>query len=167
MSAGSRRCALALHALHPHDREWMLGQLGSRAREDVRKLLAELVELGLPPDPSVVKQALAPHGVANGAETADPQAWATALSHEPVGLVAMAVLDLPGEQREAVLQRMGLVRERQVKQRLLEQRGSTARAARLKEAVALAVSERLQAAPTVRKASRWTRAWQRLRGARA
>jgi hypothetical protein len=162
--AGVRRCALALHALHPHDREWMLGRLDGRAAQDVRGLLAELAELGLPQDRAIVEQALARDAAA---PACDPQAWASALSREPVGLVALAVRELPGHQRDAVLQHMGITRERQVKQRLQEQRRAGPHAPRLKQAIDAALREQLAAAVPPAERSLWKRAWRRWRGARA
>jgi hypothetical protein len=162
--AGLRRCALALHALHAHDREWMLARLDSGAAEDVRRLLAEIVELGLPREGSIVKQALASHA---SCDAAAPEAWADALSHEPLALVAMALRDLQDERRESVLQVLGALRERHVRLRLQEQRQINSRAPRLQEAIAAALRERLSVAGTPRAASPWSRAWRRLRGARA
>jgi hypothetical protein len=160
--AGLRRCALALHALHPLDREWLLDQLGSKAAERVQRLLAELAELGFPRDASIVKQALAAH---TNRDTVDAQAWATALSHEPPALVALAVHDLPDPRRDTVLQALGLVRERQVRQRLQEQRRTGQRAPRLKAAIDAALRDRLATGEPPRAASAWSRAWRRLRGA--
>lgn len=168
MPAGVRRCALALHALHSGDREWMLEQLGGEAAHDVRRLLAELAELGLPPDASIVRQALAPNAPI---VRVDPQAWANALAREPLGLVAAAVRDLPNEQRDAILQRLGVPRERQVRQRLDDSRRDGVHAPRLSGAVDAAVRAAVReclgaAAPLPRRPS-WAGAWRRWREARA
>jgi hypothetical protein len=48
MSEMLRRSALALHALHSSDREWMLSRLDARERASIEPLLAELRELGIP-----------------------------------------------------------------------------------------------------------------------
>lgn len=51
MSEGHRRAALALHALAPGDRDWMLARLPAPERPALERLLAELRELGIPAEP--------------------------------------------------------------------------------------------------------------------
>jgi hypothetical protein len=53
-SAPLRRAALTVHALPQGDRAWMLASLSPADRESLSGLLAELDELGIPPDPSLL-----------------------------------------------------------------------------------------------------------------
>jgi hypothetical protein len=163
MSVGLRHCALALHALHPIDREWVLDRLEGRAVQDLRRLLAELSELGLPREASIVKQALTPQAEDKGQ---DVEALAAALSSEPLRLVAIAVGDIPERRRDAVLQRMGLASSEELMNRLQEQRRMGSTAPRLKEAIGAALRERVEAATPARQTSRWMRAWRPWRGGR-
>lgn len=70
LSGSHRRAALVLHALDAVDRQWALEQLDREHRLALEGALAELVELGIPADPTLVDAALATH---DGALTADPR----------------------------------------------------------------------------------------------
>jgi hypothetical protein len=56
-----RRAALAVHAMSPPDREWVLRELPSAQRDLLLPLLAELAELGIPQDAGLLGEvAVAP-----------------------------------------------------------------------------------------------------------
>lgn len=46
----ARQLAIRLYALHPEDRQWLLSQLPSAAREHLSSLLEELTDLGFAPE---------------------------------------------------------------------------------------------------------------------
>jgi hypothetical protein len=54
----SRQAALAIHALSPADRAWLIDRLTARQREALEPLLRELLELGIPADTALVDEAL-------------------------------------------------------------------------------------------------------------
>ena len=53
-----RQAALLVHGLGEEDRAWMLGQLAPAERDVISAQLAELRELGIPPDAQLLKQAI-------------------------------------------------------------------------------------------------------------
>lgn len=53
-----REAALALHALEPEDRAWLVERLTPTQQRAVAPLLAELAELGIPADARLVDEAL-------------------------------------------------------------------------------------------------------------
>jgi hypothetical protein len=53
-----REAALALHALEPDDRAWLIERLTPAEQRAVAPLLAELAELGIPADARLVDEAL-------------------------------------------------------------------------------------------------------------
>lgn len=65
-----RRVALALHGMTSADRHWMLERLPELRRAKLLRMLDELSELGLPPEPQLVRDACAP--VAASANAALP-----------------------------------------------------------------------------------------------
>jgi hypothetical protein len=129
-----RRAALTLHALQENDRRWVLRQLDARAQQALQGLLAELTELGIPADGTLIEQALrAPHTTQQAAEQAewrrelaasDPECLQAVLGREPPALVAR-ILDagpwpwergllgsLPSGRRDAVISARGDVTSR-------------------------------------------------------
>lgn len=159
---GARRCALALHALHERDREWVLEQLGEEPALRVRALLAELVELGLPADDAFVRQAL---GSANDAASIDPAACAVLLGREPLGLVVAFLHGLGQAQRERVLQAMEAPRARRVRHGL-----EAAHARKIPPRLGAAISDAVhrQASPAPRRRSGvLATLWRRCRGEKA
>lgn len=89
-----REAALALHALEPSDRAWLVERLTPAQQRAVSPLLAELAELGIPADAGLVDEALreSAHGVARSAQqriAALPAAQAAQLLRgEPAPFVA-------------------------------------------------------------------------------
>lgn len=64
----ARRAALTLYAAEPADRDWVMSQLRGGDRSLLQKMLEELAELGIPRDPSMVRQALLASGAAATAQ---------------------------------------------------------------------------------------------------
>lgn len=98
-----RRVALALHALGPADRDWLLDRLP--VRPALETLLAELSELAIPPDPELIRGVL---GAATApavvdANPAQAHALCRQLEREPATLRPLFVAALPVEQRVPVL----------------------------------------------------------------
>lgn len=58
--SGLRRAALALHAVHETDRDWLMQQLPAADQAALNVLLQELQALRIPPDPVLVRHALGP-----------------------------------------------------------------------------------------------------------
>jgi len=99
-TSSSRRAALALHALDPQDRLWVLERLEPLQRAHVEALLGELTELGIPADPALLRQALAdaPARVTSSRERLDAmpaRRIANALRDEPPGLVSRVLAAHP------------------------------------------------------------------------
>jgi hypothetical protein len=108
--AALRRAALAVHAMTVEDREWLLRELPSAERTHLQPLLAELAELGIPPDADLLKDAaLLPKSDAGGSEptalsASSARSLARWLRPQPVQVTArllrMSVLQaLPRETR--------------------------------------------------------------------
>lgn len=81
-SQSLRKAALAVHALAPADRAWVLDALPRNQREELEPLLAELKALGIPADPSLHRE---PDPAAREPQLAWPdtldEATLAALSH--------------------------------------------------------------------------------------
>lgn len=104
---GIKRTALCLHALCSDDRQWILLRLGNEPRREITDCLVELQRLGIPADPSLVREATTPKepgaGEAISCETASgwslldrvdglhAQVLIAVLAAEPDALVAMLV----------------------------------------------------------------------------
>ncbi len=136
--AGPRKAALLLHAMASETRLWLLSQLPEAQAETLRGLLAELSELGIPADETLLREVLADPDNATAAPSTDAQLavieqagpgtlW-LALRDEPAGLVArlLALFDLRWEQ--AFLDQLGPSKRHQVQSLLarfrIEQQGS-------------------------------------------
>ena len=61
----SKKAALLLHAMAPSDRDWLLSQLPQSERHALQELLAQLLELNIPADESLLDSVL---GDDHGAE---------------------------------------------------------------------------------------------------
>ena len=113
---GVRRAALALHALAPADRAWMLERLPHDRRGEVEALLAELASLGIPRDGTLAKavEGKRPATATKPARGVAPDAAAiaNALEGESTALVALALRahdearcnEVPPALREALMQ---------------------------------------------------------------
>ncbi len=98
-----RRVALALHALGPADRDWLLDRLP--VRPALETLLVELAELAIPPDPALIRGVL---GAATAptvidANPAQARALCRQLEREPATLRPLFVAALPAELRAPTL----------------------------------------------------------------
>ena len=109
-----RRAALTLHATADQDRERVLAGLPEKARPLLKKLLAELADLGIPRDPAMVHIALRqadPADVAKeSSRVAESElhqlnlpALSECLRNEPPALVACALAVLPARVRASLL----------------------------------------------------------------
>jgi hypothetical protein len=121
-----RQAALAVHALAEADRAWLLAQLPAAERGQLVCLLEELRELGIPPQPDLLDEALRhakPAPTSHTAALAMPGTMATdirkqqtaelcrldgptaalLLQHEPPGLIAQLLEVHPWPWREALL----------------------------------------------------------------
>lgn len=59
MSDQQRQAALLLHGMSPQDRDWTLRALPAAQRQVLQDLLTDLRQMGIPADPSLLRQALA------------------------------------------------------------------------------------------------------------
>lgn len=92
MSAAHRHAALLLHAAHPVDRTWLLGQLPAQDAALLTPLLDELEQLGMPRMPVALARAdaFAEHGGGDPLQflgTCCPEAMTRLLRSEPARLV--------------------------------------------------------------------------------
>lgn len=135
-SAGAlRRCALALHAVASRDREWLLAQLPAAQCTDLERLVRELQELGIPPEPRTALDAL------DRGATIEASDVAAVLEDEPPALIARA-LALHGASREAILAQLSANKRRLVQQ-WVTWAGSAPDDAPLPPALALALKDEL------------------------
>ena len=101
--ADLRRVALALHALGPSDREWLLDRLP--VRPALQELLRELSELAIPPDAELIRGvfAAATAPVSAGSSSSAARALCRQLEREPAALRPLLVTSLPADLRAPVL----------------------------------------------------------------
>lgn len=101
--AGLRRAALALHALGTADRDWLLQRLATPQQQALATLLAELQELGIPPDAGVIRTALSEAAEAPALPRDEALALCLALERESPSLQSLLLAALEPAQSEAVL----------------------------------------------------------------
>lgn len=108
-TTGSRRAALAVHALGPIDQDWLLRALPAHHRSVIEPLLAELRGLGIPPDGALAADAVtpAPGPVEPGMRLeqlpdGSARALAELLQREPPALAARLLALRPWPWRSAV-----------------------------------------------------------------
>jgi hypothetical protein len=160
-----RRAALLLHAMAPVDRNWMLAQLPAAGRTRLETLLRDLAELGIPNDPTLLKQVatagmpaaepiLARPVDEAGSEqpfaavaAADPVRLAVVLRDEPVDLVAMLLAAGDWTWRDAFMRQIGPLKARQVAERLAARWRGCRPGSALERALLAAVARRLRAVP--------------------
>jgi len=101
--AGLRRAALALHALGPSDRDWLLDQLPLQSRQTLGGLLAELTELGIAPDGEVIRAALSEAFPRVALPAHEARALCLALAEEAPAVRSLLLAALSAPEREVVL----------------------------------------------------------------
>lgn len=100
--AGLRRAALALHALDPVDRDWLLQRLPA-ARDALEQLLVELRELAMPADAEIIRVALNEAPAIAGVAVAQAASLCLALQTEPAALQCRLLALLGEAERRSVL----------------------------------------------------------------
>lgn len=160
MPADDRRVALALHAMAPADRGWMLERLPASARGQLREWLDELESLGVPRDPSLLataRAALPARAQPAGSQAAmiasvaalTPEQVADVLRHEPVALAValLGISDWPW--RQSAIAMLGVSHARRVAEATMTMHASqSARPAPGRDAALMrAVLDRVAAAP--------------------
>lgn len=129
-AGGARHAALLLHAMTPLDRGWMLNALPVGEREEMRRLLAELEELGIERDATLIAEATA--HVHAGSAMSDESMLMTldepgvqraveCLRAEPVGLIAHWLHIAAWPWRDALLRAMEPVQRRRLEGAMAEQ----------------------------------------------
>lgn len=183
---GLRRTALLLHALSAADREWLLGRLGEPERRALRALQAELIELGIPAERSLVDEVLGGAERPSVAGDESPGRAGSALARagaaevgrvidgEPPLVVAHLLSAGDWAWRAELLARMGGVARVQIESHLARlsaprAEASSAEGAALREAIVAAVERRLTAgaAPPRREARSGLLGWLPRSGRRA
>ena len=106
--ADARLAALTLHALAPDDRRWVLERMAAPEQARLQPLLDELLSLGIPSDPELVRSAIAaaPRATPAPMLRADPAALERLLAGEPERLVARCLNLLDADTRSALLDRL-------------------------------------------------------------
>ena len=101
--AGLRRAALALHAVNRADRSWLLRRLPRASRRTLGRLLAELRELKLPPDATLIREALhAPLDALGPEAQAHEHAMGRVLVREPLPAQRLLLASLPPARRQSL-----------------------------------------------------------------
>lgn len=132
--AQPRRAALMAHALTAADQAWLLRSLAPERRRLLEGLLAELRELGIPPDGSLLDavklECAATTASVEPAETTERQLdrlpaagvrdLAELLRHEPPGVAARLLAMRPWPWRSALLGYLGDDFARQVREASVE-----------------------------------------------
>ena len=161
-----RRAALLVHAMPQGDRQWLLASLPPHQRVELEELLAELRELGIPPDEQLLREVVdAPIAVQPAAVPADPlehlapgqvAVLAALLRKEPPQLVAtlLAARDWPW--KEAFL------RQLEPQHALVVAAAQPRRAKEVQQAVCAAVLRQLQQATPPAQAALASPPWRRL-----
>ena len=104
MSDGRRHAALMLHSLAEDDRRWVLQQLPGGDRAPLETLLGELLELGIPADPSIV-QAM-PLDAAGRIRAASARTIRALLQREPDAIVGACLAMDAWPWRDEVLRKL-------------------------------------------------------------
>ncbi|MGC3963595.1 MAG: hypothetical protein QM803_09790 [Rhodocyclaceae bacterium] len=115
MSPNSRRAALLLHAMGEFDRQWTLARLAPSDRSNMDALLAELRELGIPADKSLIRTALEDGARSNGSlaqvvedpiAAASPDIMVELLRYESQRTIALVLSLQEWSWRQAFLARL-------------------------------------------------------------
>lgn len=104
----TRRAALTLHALPEADRQWVLQRLEPMLQQTLQGHLEELAELGIPSDPSLIKQALSEAAARDGdwrrrLDGRDAALVHELLADEPAGVLARVLQAGPWSWESALL----------------------------------------------------------------
>lgn len=143
-AAGVRQAALALHAMPPSDRAWVLDALPPRERQQLNALLEELQVLGIPADSALAADAA--HGGVSCAREVD---WLQELDARGATALEFVLRGEPTGVTSAVL---GILREPARRQLTAALRDGTAFEARsplpaaLEQALRTALEPRWKAA---------------------
>lgn len=169
--SGVRQAALVLHGLAPADREWMLSRLPDDRADDLRVLLQELQEIGIPAEPALIRSAIEPRtggddrrGLRGIAEAGADEIYSI-LCNEPDPLIATVMSSSAWPWAEGLLARLGPARAQRIRSLAQEQ----AVGAALRGAVLRHLSSRVpQGRPSARAANpalarlkQWWSAWTR------
>ena len=121
---GLRQAALALHGLAPVDQEWLLSRLPVQRSAELRELLEELRDIGIPADPELIGHAIAtrpataaqPGQRAARSMTLSAQQAHTLLAGEPDELIAIVLSGDGWPWREAFLARLASYRSQRIRE---------------------------------------------------
>lgn len=158
----ARRAALTLYAAAEVDRQWLMAQLPGEFRPELEMMLAELAQLGLPRDASLVRSVLEEGAAATqpSLTSIDLAALAALLEHEPPPLAAqVAGLLAPAESAEL----LDLLSQRLRRQLDELPRVASDPQSALSRSLLAELTRRL---PQRQPAPLWRRTWARLRRAR-
>lgn len=115
-----RRAALALLALAPEDRTWLLDRLPKAKREMLNALLDELQMLGIAVDPTLMRtlidesQILPMETLRDVCDRAGPVRLAALLDREPAALAVLVMQSQDESGRRALLEALAPTRRRQI-----------------------------------------------------
>jgi hypothetical protein len=120
--SNERHAAVLLHAMSTDDREWIMGQLSESHRAQLKPMLAELSDLGIPRQQDLLQQlhdrAMATVDTAEALNEAPAEAPSSAngrvsrasipqlkavFLHESPAFIAAALYGLPADRRSAVM----------------------------------------------------------------
>lgn len=130
LSTGPRQAALLVHGLAPADAEWLLAQLKPGQQRQVRELVAELRQLGIPAQPMPVSamptaapsanpNVIVDDSPAARVRAASPAALSEVLRAEPPALTARLLSLEEWPWRDALLVELGPHKRRQVESALI------------------------------------------------
>ncbi|MDB5750676.1 MAG: hypothetical protein JWP65_1097 [Ramlibacter sp.] len=161
MTAAPRRAALMAHALAPPDQAWLLEALSPGRKDVLQGLLAELVELGIPPDVTLL-QDLKPRPVFGAAalenlERGQVRLLATLLQREPPAITARLLAMRTWQWRDALLAAMEDHFVRQLRQHAVGARAPVFEAA-LCEALSQSIAAESRRQPRFAVQRLWRRA---------
>ena len=148
--SGVRRAAMLLHALGDGDRDWLLARLPATQAGELRGLLGELRELGLPADRELIEQAVgeAPPAPASQSSrsaaciaAADAARILALLRGEPDRLVALVTSSSAWPWREPFFGQLGPQRAARLREMSLAMRAPVSLRAAVLDALAQRVRQ--------------------------
>lgn len=150
--SGVRQTALVLHGLAAVDREWMLSQVSKERVGQLRALLAELEEVGIPADAALLRGNTRANGVAlpNALTThiavlasASAEQVHALMVEEPDGLIALVLATTAWPWKEKFLSLLDVQRARRVAELALTMAAGTL----IKQALVADLARRLTMLP--------------------